>query len=257
MWNPDVYQQFQAERDRPFHDLVAQLPPMEPRRITDLGCGTAELTATLARRWPGAEVTGIDSSAEMLAKAPALDNLRLVQGDLTAWAPDATPDLLISNAALQWVGDHPQLIPRLAAQVAPGGVFAFQVPGNFTAPSHRLLAEVREQPRWHERLGPSERGPETLASLDPLDYADLLTPLGFRVDAWETTYLHLLHGPDPVLGWVRGTALRPVLSRLTPNEAAEFEADYGRRLREAYPDGPSGTAFPFRRVFVVAQRTLL
>lgn len=255
MWNPGVYRQFQTERDRPFFDLVAQLPAdLSPARVTDLGCGTAHQTATLARRWPGAEVTGVDSSAEMLGQAPAEANLRLVQADLRSWAPEQAPDLLISNAALQWVPGHDRLIPRLAGLVAPGGVFAFQVPGNFSAPSHLLLGELRAEPRWLNNLGAPERGPESLASLDPLDYADLLTPLGFRVNAWETTYLHLLPGEDAVLGWVRGTALRPVLARLSAAEAAEFEAEYGARLREAYPQGPSGTAFPFRRVFVVARQ---
>ena len=143
---------------------------------------------------------------------------------------------------------------RLAAQVAPGGVFAFQVPGNFRAPSHLLLAELRQEPRWLTRLGPAERGPGSLSSLDPQQYAELLAPPGFTANAWETTYLHLLHGPDPVLNWVRGTALRPVLARLPPEEAAEFEAEYGRRLLQAYPAGPAGTPFPFRRVFVVARR---
>ena len=259
MWNPDVYRQFQAERDRPFFDLVAQLPDFQPAFLTDLGCGTAHQTATLAERWPGAQVTGVDSSAEMLEQAPVLANLRLVQADFSRWTPDTPQDLLLSNAALQWVPDHPNLIPRLAGLVAPEGVFAFQIPGNFTAPSHLLLANLQGEPYWLERLGPAERGPQSLSSLDPLEYADLLTPLGFQVNAWETTYLHLLRGPDDgtsaVLNWVRGTALRPVLSRLNPAEAAEFEAEYGLRLRGAYPEGPSGTAFPFRRVFVVARRT--
>ncbi|WP_407570254.1 methyltransferase domain-containing protein [Deinococcus altitudinis] len=251
MWNPDVYRQFQAERDRPFFDLVAQLPVFQPVLVTDLGCGTAHQTATLAERWPQAQVTGVDSSAEMLEQAPALPNLRLVQADFSRWTPGAPQDLLFSNAALHWIPDQHALIPRLAGLVAAGGVFAFQVPGNFTAPSHLLLAELQNEPRWQGRLA-TEAGP---ASLNPLDYADLLTPLGFQVNAWETTYLHLLHGPDAALNWVRGTALRPVLARLSPGDAAEFEAEYGRRLRAAYPEGPSGTAFSFRRVFVVARRT--
>ena len=259
MWNPDTYLQFQAERDRPFYDLLAQVPEVQPTHVTDLGCGTGHLTAELARRWPHGQVTGIDSSAEMLAKAlrlptPGLTNLDFRQADLRGWTPDVLPDLLFSNAALQWVPGHLDLIPRLAGLVAPGGVFAFQVPGNFISPSHVLLAELRHEPRWLARLGSPERGPDSLASLDPAAYADLLAPLGYRVDAWETTYLHLLHGPAPVLNWVRGTALRPVLSRLSAAEAADFEADYGERLRAAYPEGRAGTPFPFRRVFVVAQR---
>jgi trans-aconitate 2-methyltransferase len=280
MWNPEVYSRFQVERDRPFFDLIAQLPALSPRRIVDLGCGSGHLSAELARRWPQAEVTGIDSSAEMLSKAPRLGNLQFVQADLGEWTPsrlgpnlevpdgdvtgleitdaavsNAQPDLLLSNSALQWLSDHPALIPRLAAQVAPGGVFAFQVPGNFSAPSHVLLHQLRLESRWLERLGPPERGPESRASLDPQDYADLLTPLGFGVNTWETSYLHLLRGPDPVLNWVRGTALRPVLARLSAPEVTEFEAQYGERLRQAYPERPSGTPFLFRRVFVVAERT--
>lgn len=251
VWNPDAYRQFQAERDRPFYDLLAQVPDCTPRFITDLGCGTAQLTALLAARWPQAEVTGIDRSAEMLAAAPSLPNLRVVQGDLLDWRPNPAPDLLCSNAALQWLPDHQTLIPRLAAGVAPGGVFAFQVPGNFGAPSHVLLGALLGEPRWVKRLGPPQ---PRMGSLDPQDYAELLAPLDFHVNAWETTYLHLLPGPDPVLAWVRGTALRPVLSRLQPDEIAEFEAEYGSRLRDAYPAGPAGTPFPFRRVFVVARR---
>ena len=268
MWNPEIYLQFQTERDRPFFDLLAQVPGVQisalqlpdwsPARITDLGCGTAHLSAELARRWPGAQVTGIDSSAEMLNRAPTLPNLKVVQADLQDWTPAELPDLLFSNSALQWAANHPALIPRLAAQVAPGGVFAFQVPGNFQAPSHLLLAELRREPRWLTRLGPAERGPGSLSSLDPQPYAELLAPQGFTVNAWETTYLHLLRGPDDgtgaVLDWVRGTALRPVLAKLSAAEAAEFEAEYGRRLLQAYPAGPAGTPFLFRRVFVVARR---
>jgi trans-aconitate 2-methyltransferase len=254
MWNPDTYLRFQAERDRPFYDLLAQVSADSFTHIADLGCGTGHLTAELARRWPAAQVTGTDSSAEMLAQAPELSNLRFVQAELQTWNPPQPTDLLISNSALQWVPGHPDLIPRLAAHVSPGGVFAFQVPGNFGAPSHLLLAELRTEPRWQALLGPPERGPNSLSSLDPQHYAQLLAGLGFRVNAWETTYLHLLPGENAVLDWVRGTALRPVLSVLTPADAADFEAEYGRRLRAAYPAGPAGTPFPFRRVFVVAQR---
>ena len=176
------------------------MPDLPPAHIIDLGCGTAHLSAELARRWPGAQVTGVDSSAEMLSRAPTLGNLKVVQADLQDWTPadnqtDPAPDLLLSNSALQWAANHPALVPWLAAQVAPGGVFAFQVPGNFRAPSHLLLAELRREQRWLTRLGPPERGPGSLSSLHPQQYAELIAPLGFRVDAWETTYLHLLHGP--------------------------------------------------------------
>ncbi|WP_425147006.1 methyltransferase domain-containing protein [Deinococcus sp.] len=259
MWNPATYLQFQSERDRPFFDLLAQVGDLTPRTVIDLGCGTGHLTAALARRWPHARVTGIDSSAQMLAAASSephlLPNLHFVQADLRAWRAPQAPDLLVSNAALQWVPGHEHLIPQLATQVAPGGTFAFQVPANFAAPSHTLLQRLCVSERWHGQLADLEQQRAALSDLAAERYVGLLAPLGFAVNAWETSYLHLLSGPDAVLEWTRGTALRPVLTRLDTEDAAEFERDYAALLRLAYPEQPYGTPFPFRRVFVVARRT--
>lgn len=258
MWNPQQYLQFQTERDRPFFDLLAQVAG-EPPQVADLGCGTGHLTAALSRRWPEAEVVGIDSSAEMLERARQHASARLsfVQADLQGWQPERPLDLLISNAALQWVDDHTALIPQLAGLVAPGGSFAFQVPGNFGAPSHTLLAEVLARPRWAGQLS-EPRDKAVLDSFGPAEYTDLLAPLGYVVNAWESTYLHLLPSPpqggSAVLEWVKGTALRPVLSRLGAPDAADFLAEYGAELTKAYPARSYGTPFEFRRIFVVATR---
>ena len=264
MWDAPQYLRFQAERDRPFYDLLtqitlpAQVQPL-PKLIVDLGCGTGHLTAALAGRWPGAQVIGVDSSPQMLAQAEQLatPNLGFVQADIRTWTLPRPPDLLISNAALQWLDNHAGLIPRLAQQVAPGGVFAFQVPGNFNAPSHTLLAEIVSRPQWAALLGSPERDKQALSAHGPAEYADMLAPNGFTVNAWETTYLHLLPTPEDgsaVLEWVKGTALRPVLSRLTQAQAAEFLAEYGAALQRAYPAHRYGTPLEFRRIFVVAQR---
>jgi trans-aconitate 2-methyltransferase len=250
-WDPGQYGRYADERSRAYHELVARVRAETPRYVVDLGCGDGSLTATLAGRWPGATVVGVDSSTEMLAAArPAGVELR--QGSIEEWTPDRPVDVLVSNAAFQWVPGHPALLAGWVAALAPGGELAFQVPGNFGAPSHTILAELRQVPRWHELLGAdADRSP---AVLEPADYLARLTALGCEVDAWETTYLHLLHGTDPVLEWVRGTALRPVLAALPPADATVFEAEYAERLREAYPAGPGGTVFPFRRIFVVARR---
>jgi trans-aconitate 2-methyltransferase len=254
VWNPEQYSRYSDERSRPFFDLTCRIATEDPRSVVDLGCGSGELTLSLAGRWPAADVTGIDSSPEMLAKASRRENarLRFVRGDIASWIPDAPVDVLVSNAALQWVPEHETLIPRLASLVAAGGTFAFQVPGNFAAPLHTLLADLRSSDRWVAKVGEGAR--RDLAVLEPEQYLALLAAAGFKVDAWETTYLHVLDGEDAVLEWVKGTALRPVLARLAPLEAEHFPSEYRALLREAYPRREFGTVLPFRRIFAVATR---
>ncbi len=249
-WDPQQYGRYEDERARPFGDLLARVGATDPRRVVDLGCGTGALTASLTERWPGAAVEGVDSSAEMIAQAPAGPRLRFTQGTAEDWTMPADTDVLLSNALLQWVPTHRELLVRWAAQLPAGGWLAFQVPGNFDAPSHVAMRTLAASPRWSPQLEGVLRGGETT---DPVpEYAQLLLDAGLRVDAWETTYLHVLPGEDPVLEWLRGTGLRPVLDRLSDDDARAFSGELAERLRAAYPPGPHGTLFGFRRVFVVA-----
>ncbi len=255
VWDPDQYLRFADERTRPLRDLLARVPalPHEPApTVLDIGCGPGNSTAVLRERWPAARLTGIDNSAEMLAAAraggePTADYLLADAGDYDPTG--AAPDAIVSNATLQWVDGHLALLPRWAGALEPGGVIAFQVPGNFDSPSHLLLAELRRSPRWRAALGEDA----TRAGVhEPGAYLDALAGAGCAADVWETTYSTLLTGPDPVLEWVKGTALRPVLTRLTGEaDRAAFLAEYAALLREAYPAGPHGTVFPFRRIFAV------
>ena len=254
MWDPEQYEVYADERSRPFHELLARVPAKQPRQVVDLGCGNGTLTATLAERWPEASVLGVDSSPEMLAATAGRElpgRLAFQLDTIQAWQPTRPVDVLVSNAALQWVPGHGDLLGRLVGSLVPGGWLAFQVPGNFDFPSHTILTELCRSARWRDRLGAvADRG---AAVLEPADYLDLLATLGCQVDAWETSYLHVLDGPDPVLSWVRGAALRPVLAALGP-AAGDFEHEYGARLRAAYPPRPYGTVFPFRRLFITARR---
>ena len=255
MWDPELYQRFGDERSRPFFDLVGLVAAEAPGMVVDLGCGPGTLTATLARRWPGAQIHGIDSSAEMIEAARALpaegQRLRFALGDVRDWEPDGRVDVIVSNAVLQWIPDHLALLARWAGFLTGGGWLAFQVPGNFDQPSHQALRELAGSRRWRPLLAGVQFNRQ---AADPADYVDLLARAGFGVDAWETTYLHVLHGDDAVLDWYRGTGLRPVIAALPPGQADEFLADYRVRMSEAYPAAPYGTVFPFRRVFVVAAR---
>ena len=250
-WDPERYLVYADERGRPFVELLSRVGATDPRRVVDLGCGPGNLTALLAERWPDAEVVGIDSSTAMVERARSEDRERVdfEVGDVRNWRAVEPVDVLVSNATLQWVPGHLDLLPALVGQVRPGGWFAFQVPGNFDEPSHVVRRDLAAE----EPYAAHTSGVATPDAFGPDVYLDALMALGCRVDAWETTYLHVLTGEDPVFTWISGTGARPTLEALPDHLRPEFEAELKRRLREAYPPGPHGTVLPFRRVFAVAE----
>jgi trans-aconitate 2-methyltransferase len=249
-WDPDRYLTFADERGRPFLELVARIDTDAPHRVVDLGCGAGNLTVLLARRWPQAQVLGIDSSVEMISAAPVGEGVEFAVGDIGGWTPDEPVDVLLANAALQWVPGHLDLLPRLVEQVAPGGWLAFQVPGNFDEPSHTIRRDLAAEAPYVEHTA----GVAVPTAHDAATYLHTLRGLGCEVDAWETTYLHVLHGEDPVFTWVSGTGARPTLQALPDDLRPDFEEEFKRRLREAYPERDGAVVLPFRRVFVVARR---
>ena len=261
-WDPRQYAVFSGHRGRPFADLLAQVDAATPRLVVDLGCGPGELTLGLAQRWPDARIVGVDSSPDMLARARELDTdgrVEWVETTAEDWDPTdlgAPVDVLVTNATLQWVPGHLRLIPSWVESLAPGGTFAMQVPSNFDAPSHRLMREVAAR---HPRAADLRPGLDRARAVArPETYAALLLDLTPDVDVWQTTYEHVLaavlDGPHPVLEWVRGTGLRPVLGVLDDDdEREEFVADYERELEAAYPRRSFGVLFPFTRTFAVAR----
>lgn len=255
-WDPQIYERFDRERAQPFLDLISRVVVTSPNRVVDLGCGTGSTTALLARRWPEADVLGIDLSTQMLEEAKAMpapaSNLRFEQMDIAEWMPTAGVEVVVTNAALQWVPNSLALLQQWCAALDPGAWFAMQVPHSAQLPSHVLLNRLVRSERWREQLGEGIRAGGQVAQ--PSDYLELMLASGLDAQAWETEYLHVLQGPDPVLDWVRGTSLRPVIAALGADEAEIFEQQYSALLREAYPRSMNGTVYPFKRIFAVGRK---
>jgi trans-aconitate 2-methyltransferase len=258
-WDPTLYLKFGDERLRPGFDLLARVGELPAGPLYELGCGTGVHARAIAQRWPDRPLTAIDQSSEMLAKAAAEPSaIAWVEADINRWSAPAPGALIFSNATLQWLGDHERLLPRLLRQLVPGGVLAVQMPRNFGQPSHVLMRETAKDGPWAARLAPVRGGNTVLRDepvMPPERCYDLLAPLApGGLDLWETEYLHVLEGEDPVLDWVRGTALRPVTDALAGAERQAFLAAYGAKLKQAYPRRRDGkTLLPFRRLFIIAR----
>ena len=252
-WDPAQYLKFAGERMRPALDLLAHVPLEAPRAIVDLGCGAGNLAPLLLGRWPQAALTGVDSSPEMLARArKEHPQAQFVQADIGAWRPSAPVDLVYSNAALHWLEGHERLIPGLLEALTPGGFLAIQMPRNFNAPSHSSIVEAIEQGPWRAKLEPHLRRDPVAA---PGHYWRMLAGRSASLEVWETEYLQVLSGENPVAEYTKGTWLKQFLDRLEEPERSAFEADYRRRVLAWYPPEKDGrTLFPFRRLFLVARR---
>jgi trans-aconitate 2-methyltransferase len=249
-WNPQQYLSYGNERLRPALDLLARIDLAAPRHIVDLGCGPGNVTAMLHERWPDASITGIDNSPEMLQAARKIAAIQWELGDVATWQPERRYDLIFSNATLHWLDHHEQLFPRLAQAVAAGGFLAVQMPRNFTSPSHSIVREVARSGPWEEALAPLLREAPVH---DATEYYGILEAQAKQLDIWETEYLHVLTGDNPVADWTRSSLLVPLLAALDEPLRSAFEGEYRRRIDSAYPAEKNGKRlFPFRRIFIVA-----
>lgn len=253
-WSAQQYLQFAAERNRPIHDLLARVVSNPVRRAIDIGCGPGNSTEILIAAFPDAQVTAMDSSPQMITAArdrlPAID---FALDDIATWVAPESFDLILANAAIQWVPDHPMLLPRLLAKLGPGGSLAVQVPDNLAEPTHRLMRRVAEEGPWSERLAPALAPWDN--RLDADSYYRILLPFAQSIDLWRTTYFHRLPNPAGIVEWFRGSTLRGFFALLNDDESAAFEARYLALIEAAYPPLHDGSILlPFPRLFFVARR---
>jgi trans-aconitate 2-methyltransferase len=251
-WNPDSYLQYASERTQPSRDLVARIAKENPHTIIDIGCGPGNSTRILRGRWPDAEIAGLDSSAEMIAKARANDPARQwILADAESWSPGSRYDIVFSNAALQWMPQQEAVIPRLFEHLEDDGVLAVQVPMNNDSPLYQAMIAVSERDEWHLRLQGCGARP---AYKDESFYYDLLTRLTSRVEIWLTTYLHRMNSRRDLIDWYASTGLRPYLAAIdTDAERERFKQEILATCEKDYPIRRDGKVlFPFRRLFFLA-----
>jgi trans-aconitate 2-methyltransferase len=252
-WDTALYLKFEEERTLPARDLLVRLRS-NARRIVDLGCGPATSTQLLAARYGEADILGVDNSDQMLAAARArLPAVAFEKHEIGAWGPSIRPDLIFANAALQWLPNHHELIPRLMSYLTTDGCLAIQMPDNRQEPSHALMRMVAADGPWADRLVPVAKTRGLIGIYS--DYYRWLKPLSSRVEIWQTTYVHPLPGVGALVDWFRGSGLRPFLNPLDECERQEFIARYMEGLAEAYPPEPDGSLlFLYPRLFVIARK---
>jgi trans-aconitate 2-methyltransferase len=252
-WDPSQYLKFADHRLRPAIDLLNRVNLDSPSTVYDLGAGTGNVTQLLANRWPESRVIGVDDSEEMLHEASdRAANIEWEVGDIGSWRPGKPAELIFTNAALHWIPGHTDLFTRLVSSVASGGVLAVQMPRNFGALSHTSISEAALAGPWRSKLEPLLRP----APVEPPSfYINVLSSVTSSLDVWETEYMQVLEGENPIKEWTKGTWLKPLLDALEEPERSEFETAYGELVAKAYPKQSDGTTiFPFKRLFIVATR---
>ena len=252
-WSPEQYLKFEDERTRPARDLLAQIPVVDARRVVDIGCGPGNSTELLARRWPLAAVTGVDTSADMLRQArERLPGHSFIEANIAHWAPPEHTDVLFANAIFQWVPGHLRQLQRLLGALSPGGVLAVQMPDNTAEPAIAVQRAVAAHGPWADKLARAE----PRAFLLPVEgYYDLLKPHCARIEIWHGIYNHVMAAPQAIVEWFKGSSLQPYMALLDAPMREKFLAAYSEKIAAAYPRRVDGTVLlKFPRLFIVAVR---
>ncbi len=253
-WNPTQYEKFKEERSQPFFDLMNLIEPTPNANVIDLGCGSGELTATLHKHLDAKKTTGLDSSSEMLQKAQtfASPDITFKNANITAWSETNEYDVILSNAALQWCPDHPQLFANMHKALKTQGQLAIQMPMNHDYPTHTLAQKMSHEKRWNDLLkGEAYDKFDSILSME--QYAQLLFKLGFKKQiVFTKVYGHVLESREGVVEWVKGSMLTYFQGRLSPENYEAFLAEFSHRLFQEIPD-ERPYFYPFKRILMWAR----
>ncbi|MHC5306997.1 trans-aconitate 2-methyltransferase [Bartonella sp. LJL80] len=248
-WSAKQYLKFEDERTRPVRDLANAIPLQEPAKIVDIGCGPGNSTEVLLQHWPHAQISGFDSSPNMIEKAKErLPDLEFDVTNIECWSPPSDCDILFSNAVFQWIPKHIEELQRLLAEMKQGAVLAVQMPDNLMEPSHRAMIEVAQDPRWQARIGHAARNKLPDVSV----YYDAFAPFARHIDLWHSIYNHTMANHSAIVEWVKGTGLRPFLDPLDQEERETYLSLYLEQIERAYPQQMDGKVLlRFPRLFMV------
>jgi trans-aconitate 2-methyltransferase len=252
-WNPQQYDKFERERSQPFFDLLHLIHPMHRPRIIDLGCGNGTLTKILHDQFHASYTLGIDSSKDMLEKALRMqtDTLIFKEQDIQKLTLATPFNLIISNAALQWIPDHPTLLTRLTERLAPGGQLAIQMPANQQYHTQVIAAELAAEEPFKHAFTQQTDSLHHLLSME--EYAQLLEQLGFESQVVRLQlYAHFLESTASVVEWMKGSLLTYYKSYLEPDLYTQFLKEYQKRLI-AYLGWSEPFFFPMKRLFIWGQ----
>lgn len=254
-WNPDLYMQFRSERTQPSVDLIARINAVEPKSIIDMGCGPGNSTQVLVSRWPKAQITGLDSSSAMIKKAKQdYPDQEWIVADALTYEPENAYDIVFSNAAVQWMPDHAELLNRFHGMLSNNGIIAVQVPLFWDMPLGRIINGVAKDGRWNTR---TEGVSDLFTIHDYSFYYDHLSALFNSIEMWETQYFHVLNSHSSILEMMRSTGLRPYLDRLdNESEIEQFEKEVINGVENTYLKQKNGKVLlPFRRLFFIGYKS--
>lgn len=252
-WNATQYLRFEKERTQPSIDLINRIEVCNPLNILDVGCGPGNSTAQLAIRYPNAKITGIDSSSDMIGRARSdYPQYEFIHADITkSDLITASYDIVFANAVIQWIPDHPALLKTLFGLVKPAGVLACQIPMNQDEPSHRNMRLLANSEKWKGRFDAFR----VFYNLTPSEYYNLFISMTDDFSLWQTTYYHAMKDHRDIIDWLKGTGLRPYLTKLSAADSADFEHDLLEKYRREYPRQENGDVIlRFPRFFFILKK---